>query len=68
MSYLSKISAICMLLATTCVAAQERFLIDWDEANEEALTYLSDLIQINTSNPPGNETQVVEYLQAVFTG
>ena len=45
-----------MFLATTCVAAQERFLIDWDEANEEALTYLSDLIQMNTSNPLGNET------------
>jgi len=56
MSYLSKISAICMFLAATCVAAQERFLSDWDEANEEGLTYLSDLIQMNTSNPLGNET------------
>lgn len=66
MSFLRRISALCMLLVTTCAVGQERFLIDWDEANEEALSYLSDLIQINTSNPPGNETQVVEFLQAVL--
>jgi acetylornithine deacetylase/succinyl-diaminopimelate desuccinylase-like protein len=54
------------IFASINCIAQERFLIDWDVANEEALNFLSDLVQIDSSNPPGNETQVVEYLQAVL--
>lgn len=44
--------------------AQQSYLIDWSEAGEEAVQHLVELVQINTTNPPGNETLVVEYLQA----
>ncbi len=44
--------------------AQQSYLIDWDVAGEEAVQHLVELVQINTTNPPGNETLVVEYLQA----
>ena len=30
----------------------------------EVVTLLQDLVRINTSNPPGNEAQVAEYLKA----
>lgn len=54
-----------MLLGGTA-GAQDRFLIDWEEANEEALDLLSELIQIDTSNPPGNETEVARYLKSIL--
>ncbi len=33
---------------------------------EEAQGWLADLIKINTSNPPGNETPVAKYIAAIF--
>jgi acetylornithine deacetylase/succinyl-diaminopimelate desuccinylase-like protein len=46
--------------------AQQSYLIDWDEVGEESLDHLVELIQINSSNPPGNETAVTDYLKAVL--
>ena len=54
------------LLAGTGAVAQDRFLIDWDQAGEEALDHFAELIKLNTSNPPGKETQVAKYLEAVL--
>jgi acetylornithine deacetylase/succinyl-diaminopimelate desuccinylase-like protein len=55
-----------LLLLTTSLSAQERFLIDWDAAGEEALNHLSELVQIDSTNPPGNESQVANYVKAVL--
>ncbi|RLA29734.1 MAG: hypothetical protein DRR11_15005, partial [Gammaproteobacteria bacterium] len=44
--------------------SQNRYLIDWDEVGEEAIDHLVNLVQINTSNPPGNETVAANYLKA----
>jgi acetylornithine deacetylase/succinyl-diaminopimelate desuccinylase-like protein len=57
-----------LLLATlaTTAQAQQSYLIDWDEVGEESIQHLIDLVQIDTTNPPGNETRVVEYLAAVL--
>ena len=46
--------------------AQQSYLIDWDEVGEEALGHLVELVQINTTNPPGNETDATDYLEAVL--
>ena len=40
--------------------------IDWKEVESEALNYFKDLIAINTTNPPGNETELANYLKAIF--
>lgn len=48
------------------VHAQDRFLIDWDDVGDEAINYLVDLVRIDSSNPPGNETVVAEYLAGVL--
>ena len=58
--------AVFLLLSSLTVNAQDRYLIDWDAVGEETLQHLSDLVKINTTNPPGGETQVAEYLQAVL--
>ncbi len=39
---------------------------DITRAREEAVGLLRDLIRINTSNPPGNETQAAQYIQTVL--
>ena len=44
-------------------AAQERYLVDWDAVGDETVDFLVDLVKIDSSNPPGNETRVAEYLK-----
>ena len=46
--------------------AQQSYLIDWGEVGEESIDHLVELIQINSTNPPGNETDVTDYLSAVL--
>jgi acetylornithine deacetylase/succinyl-diaminopimelate desuccinylase-like protein len=55
-----------LLCIFTSVNAQDRYLIDCDATREETLQHLSDLIKINTTNPPGRETRVANYLQAIL--
>jgi len=46
--------------------AQDRYLINWDAVGEESLQHLVELIKINTTNPPGNETLAANYVKAVL--
>jgi acetylornithine deacetylase/succinyl-diaminopimelate desuccinylase-like protein len=39
---------------------------NWNAIRDETTRYLQDLIRIDTTNPPGNETQAAEYLAGVF--
>ena len=39
---------------------------NWDAVRDEATRYLQDLIRIDTTNPPGNETKAAEYLATVL--
>ncbi|MBX9600703.1 MAG: M20/M25/M40 family metallo-hydrolase [Bryobacteraceae bacterium] len=39
---------------------------DWTRIQAETLEHFSNLLKIDTSNPPGNETKAVEYLKAVL--
>ncbi len=49
-----------------CANAQQSYLIDWEKVGEESIGHLVELIQINSTNPPGNETDVTDYLAAVL--
>src|SRR5450756_268653 len=40
--------------------------INWKSFEDETTRYLQDLIRIDTTNPPGNETKAAEYLAAVL--
>jgi len=40
--------------------------VDWKAAGEEAVTLLQGYLQLDTFNPPGNETRGAEYLRAVL--
>jgi acetylornithine deacetylase/succinyl-diaminopimelate desuccinylase-like protein len=41
-------------------------MIDWETLGAEATRYLSQLVQIDTTNPPGNERQAAEFVQEVL--
>jgi len=54
------------MLSLANANAQQTYLIDWDKVGAEAIDHLVELIQIDSSNPPGNETEVATYLQTVL--
>ena len=59
-------SIVFLLCAARAANAEQDYLIDWDEVGAESVGHLVDLVRIDTSNPPGNETEVVEYLEDVL--
>src|SRR5437899_1796730 len=40
--------------------------IDWDKVTTEATDFLSKYVQINTTNPPGNEIAAARFLKEKF--
>ena len=40
--------------------------IDWNVVEKEAVNILSKYLQINTVNPPGNETEGAKFLQEIL--
>ena len=61
-----KVLLLSLLIIPVLGYSQNRYLIDWDEVGEEAIDHLVNLVQINTSNPPGNETVAANYLKAAL--
>lgn len=57
---------IALAVLSANASAQQSYLVDWDAAGEEAIRHFIELIRIDTSNPPGNETEVVRYLENVL--
>jgi acetylornithine deacetylase/succinyl-diaminopimelate desuccinylase-like protein len=39
---------------------------DWSKINDEAMRHFQALVQIDSSDPPGNETRVAEYVKKVL--
>jgi acetylornithine deacetylase/succinyl-diaminopimelate desuccinylase-like protein len=57
--------ALTLILLADAASAQIP-AIDWKSQQAEILRQHRSLVQIDTSNPPGNETLAVEYLKKVF--
>ena len=61
---------IACLLLLSCLAATPALAqgpaIDWPVQQSEFLRHYRALLQIDSSNPPGNETLVVDYLRSVL--
>ena len=55
--------AACLALLPATLLAQDPYLIDWDEIGEESINHLINLVRIDTSNPPGNETEAANYIK-----
>src|ERR1051326_8234092 len=52
-------------LATPTLAA-DKYPVDWNQLQPEIFEHYSNLIRIDTSSPPGNETKAAEYLKKVL--
>jgi acetylornithine deacetylase/succinyl-diaminopimelate desuccinylase-like protein len=59
-----KKTALALMFAAA--AAAQVPSVDWEKQKAEILKYHRSLIQIDTSNPPGNETKAAEYLKKIF--
>ena len=58
--------SLVFLLHIGATQAQQSYLVDWDAVGNEAIDHLVELIKIKSVNPPGGETEVAEYIQAVL--
>lgn len=57
-----------VLIATVLLASSLAFAQapDWNAARQEMLKFTEDLVRIDTSNPPGNESKAAQYVKAVL--
>lgn len=58
-----RLLAVLLLTIPLTSIAQDEYLVDWDTVGEEAINHLVNLVRIDTSNPPGNETLAANYLK-----
>src|SRR5215469_7696578 len=58
--------SIALILAFAAAMSAQVPTVDWDKQKAEILRQHRSLVQIDTSNPPGNETKAAEYLKKVF--
>ncbi len=40
--------------------------VDWNVVGDEVITYMRNLLRLDTRNPPGNETLAAEYLRGIL--
>ncbi len=57
-------AVVIALSAGFCSAQQPAF--NSEQAKNEAVKFLTELVKIDTSNPPGNETRAAEYIKNVL--
>jgi acetylornithine deacetylase/succinyl-diaminopimelate desuccinylase-like protein len=57
---------VCCLLLAVALHAQERYPVDWHKLEPEILSRFTELLRIDTSNPPGNETKAANVIQAIL--
>jgi acetylornithine deacetylase/succinyl-diaminopimelate desuccinylase-like protein len=53
-------------LLASAVQGQQSYLVDWESVRTEAIDHLVELVKIRSVNPPGNESEVVRYLENVL--
>src|SRR5215208_3827814 len=63
---MKRIFFITLFAAALGGTARAQAPIDWKAVEAETLRHFQALVRIDTSNPPGNETQAVEYLKQVL--
>jgi hypothetical protein len=62
----STVILVAVLLAALSLRGHAQSSIDWKAVQAETLQHFRALVQIDTSNPPGNETRAVDYLKRVL--
>src|SRR5690242_13930230 len=60
------IGVMVCIVCWTATAFTQSPAIDWPKNFAEALHNLQELVKIDTSNPPGEETRVAQYVKAIL--
>ena len=55
-----------MLVVLATATGHAQAPIDWRAVEAETLQHFKALVQIDTSNPPGNESRAVDYVKQVL--
>jgi acetylornithine deacetylase/succinyl-diaminopimelate desuccinylase-like protein len=65
---LARIAAtlVLSLAAGGTTRAADRYAVDWDKVRTETLEHYTHVLHIDSTNPPGNETKVADYIKSVF--
>ena len=58
--------SVALLLLAGSASASDRYPVRWDKVHTETLEHFTHVLRINTSSPPGNETQVASYVKSVL--
>lgn len=59
-------AAALLIFAASLYAADDRYRVDWERVEPEIVEHFSNLLRIDTQNPPGNETKAVRYIQSAL--
>src|SRR5262245_9229754 len=62
----ARLTIFALLVLFNPVAAQQSPQPDWSKIEEETMRHFQAILRLDTSNPPGNEGIVVEYLKSVL--
>ncbi len=58
--------AACLLFALCPAPAADRYSVDWKKLEAETMDHYLAILRIDSSNPPGDETKVVNYLKPIL--
>jgi acetylornithine deacetylase/succinyl-diaminopimelate desuccinylase-like protein len=61
------LTRLLFLLCLLAGIASAQSTPNFNAARDEAVKFLGELVKIDTSNPPGNETRAAEYIKSVLT-
>jgi len=60
------LTVVVICLLTPNIGRGAEPVLEWANVEREAGSFLSRYIQINTTNPPGNEIKAAEFLKSIF--
>jgi acetylornithine deacetylase/succinyl-diaminopimelate desuccinylase-like protein len=61
-----RITLFLLLIASTSLSAQSQPAPNWVQVEAEALKHFQAIIKMDTTDPPGGEKPVVDYLKQVL--
>ena len=65
-SWLSASLLLIFVSGFPAAAFSQKTDLDWNALGDEAVTLLSQYVQINTTNPPGDEIKAARFLKSLF--
>ena len=65
-AFLRGLPAFVLAIVLSAPAGAASSSIDWKPLEEEAVSLLSRYVQIDTTNPPGNEIKAAQFLKTIF--